>query len=97
MEYDVKFGVLGQELEDVSLDYVLERHAPVGELVPTSSGELQEEEVLAVPGVARRDGRWVHQGAFAGAGGRRGRHSEDFASLWDDLTGLYRSHPGATW
>jgi ring-1,2-phenylacetyl-CoA epoxidase subunit PaaC len=90
-------GVLGEELENVSLDYVLERHAPVGELVPTSSGEIEGAEVLAVPGVARRDGRWVHQGAFAGAGGRRGRHSEDFAGLWEDLTGLYRAHPGVTW
>ena len=89
--------VLGEELEAVSLDYVLDRHAPVGELVPTSSGEIEGAEVLAVPGVARRDGRWVHQGAFAGAGGRRGRHSEDFAALWEDLTSLYRAHPGATW
>jgi ring-1,2-phenylacetyl-CoA epoxidase subunit PaaC len=90
-------AALGEELEEVSLDYVLERHAPVGELVPTASGELEGDVVLAVPGVARREGRWVHQGAFAGAGGRRGRHSEDFAGLWEDLTGLYRAHPGATW
>ena len=45
----------------------------------------------------RIDGRWVHQGRFSGEGGRRGRHSDDFVELWEDLTGLYRAHPGATW
>jgi ring-1,2-phenylacetyl-CoA epoxidase subunit PaaC len=87
----------GEELERVSLDYVLERHTPVGDLVPTSSGEVTGDEVLGVPGVLRIDGRWVHQGGFSGEGGRRGRHSDDFAGLWEDLTGLYRTHPGATW
>jgi len=88
---------VGEELEAASLDYVLERHAPVGELVPTASGEIEETPSFAVPGVARVDGRWVHRGDFAGSGGRRGRHSEDFASLWEDMTGLYRAYPGATW
>jgi ring-1,2-phenylacetyl-CoA epoxidase subunit PaaC len=90
-------GRVGDRLEEVSLDYVLERHTPVGDLVPTSSGDLEGDEVLGVPGIARDDGRWVHRGAFSGEGGRRGRHSEDFAALWEDLTGLYRAHPGATW
>ena len=36
-------GALGAELEAVSLDFVLERHAPgVGEMVPTASGEIEE-------------------------------------------------------
>jgi ring-1,2-phenylacetyl-CoA epoxidase subunit PaaC len=88
---------LGADLEGASLDYVLERHATVGEMVPTGSGEVPASEPLTVPGVARRDGRWVHEGAFAGAGGRQGRHSEDFGPLWEEMTGLYRAHPGATW
>jgi len=88
---------VGAELERVSLDYVLERHTPVGDLVPTASGDLEGGEVLGVPGIARVDGRWVHRGGFTGEGGRRGRHSEDFAGLWEDLTGLYRAHPWATW
>jgi len=88
---------LGAELESVSLDYVLARHAPVGEMVPTGSGEVMEADALAVPGIERQDGRWVHRGGFAGAGGRQGRHSEDFPALWEDLTGLYRAHPGAKW
>ena len=86
-------------LEAVSLDYVLEHHGPIGgEMVPTSTGEIEAgADALAVPGIVRRDGRWAHEGAFAGAGGRRGRHSEDFQPLWDEMTKLYREHPGATW
>jgi ring-1,2-phenylacetyl-CoA epoxidase subunit PaaC len=91
---------VGLDLESVSLDYVLTEHAAqIGELVPTSSGALEEESAptLAVPGIERREGRWVHIGEFAGAGGRHGRHTEDFAPLWEEMTGLYRQVPGATW
>jgi ring-1,2-phenylacetyl-CoA epoxidase subunit PaaC len=94
---------LGSDLEAVGLDVVLEAGAEpsVGEVVPTSSGasELKEEtgRALRVPGLERRDGRWVHAGEFTGAGGRRGRHSEDFAPLWEEMTALYRAHRGATW
>lgn len=93
---------LGRDLEEVGLERVLEAgaEAPVGEMVPTASGAIEATEptpTLRVPGLARRDGRWVHVGEFAGAGGRRGRHSEDFAALWGEMTMLYRSHPGATW
>ena len=91
-------GELGEALEASSLDYVLARHGPVGEMVPTGSGEIPVESVdFTVPGVVRRDGRWMHEGAFAGAGGRRGRHSEDFLPLWEEMTALYRAHPGAKW
>jgi len=90
---------LGGHLEEASLDYVLERHTSGGrEMVPTSAGEIEaEDEEFAVPGIARRDGTWVHEGAFAGAGGRHGRHSEDFLPLWDEMTMLHRDHPGAAW
>jgi ring-1,2-phenylacetyl-CoA epoxidase subunit PaaC len=90
---------LGQELEGVSMDYVLERHAgSVGEMVPTSSGEIPgRAEDLSPPVAVRRDGRWVHEGGFTGAGGRRGRHSEDFLPLWEEMTALYREYPGASW
>jgi ring-1,2-phenylacetyl-CoA epoxidase subunit PaaC len=92
-------GALGERLEAVSLDFVLERHGPpTGEMVPTSSGAIEsDEQDLVVPGLVRRDGRWVHHGAFAGGGGRRGRHSEDFEPLWEDLTAMHREHRGATW
>ena len=88
---------IGAELEAASLDFVLERHARMGELVPTGSGEMQGETALAPPGIGHRDGRWVHDGGFVGAGGRRGRHSDDFEPLWEEMTGLYRAHPGARW
>ncbi|HVL81508.1 MAG TPA: 1,2-phenylacetyl-CoA epoxidase subunit PaaC [Actinomycetota bacterium] len=88
---------LGSELEEVSLDYVLTSHTRVGEMVPTSSGEAEDVVSLEVPGIERRDGRWVHVGRFAGEGGRRGRHSEDFQPLWDEMTMLHRTVPGATW
>jgi ring-1,2-phenylacetyl-CoA epoxidase subunit PaaC len=89
---------LGKDLEETSLDWVLTAHQGAGgDLVPTSSGEIEAGPSLTVPGVERREGRWVHVGAFAGAGGRRGRHSEDFAPLWEEMTGLYRAIPGATW
>ena len=90
-------AAIGEDLEAVSLDYVLERHGRVGEMVPTGSGEVAPGEALSVPGLARREGRWVHDGGFAGAGGRHGRHSEDFLPLWEEMTTLYRAHPGARW
>jgi ring-1,2-phenylacetyl-CoA epoxidase subunit PaaC len=90
---------LGEALEACSLDFVLARHRPAaGEMVPTSAGEFEAgREDLTVPGVVRRDGRWVHEGVFAGAGGRTGRHSEDFMPLWEEMTMLHRRHPGASW
>jgi ring-1,2-phenylacetyl-CoA epoxidase subunit PaaC len=91
-------GRVGEALEALSLDYVLARHGPVGEMVPTGSGEIPVEAAnFQVPGAARREGRWVHKGGFAGAGGRRGRHSDDFLPLWEEMTALYRAHPGARW
>ena len=91
-------ATVGSDLEAASLDFVLAEHAPrTGEMVPTSTGEIEEQEPFASPGVVRRDGRWVHEGAFVGAGGRGGRHSDDFLPLWDEMTRLYREHRGATW
>ena len=91
-------GTLGERLEAASLDWVLSSHSrPDGEMVPTSSGEIEEGPTLSVPGIERRDGRWVHVGEFAGTGGRHGRHTEDFTVLWEEMTELYRRIPGATW
>jgi ring-1,2-phenylacetyl-CoA epoxidase subunit PaaC len=89
---------LGEILESASLDWVLTSHAKAGgEMVPTSSGEIEQGPTLTVPGIERRDGTWVHVGGFAGDGGRRGRHTEDFVVLWEEMTALYRKIPGATW
>lgn len=91
-------GRVGEMLESASLDFVLERFEPVGEMVPTGSGEMpRPADDFITPDVVRRDGRWMHEGGFAGAGGRRGRHSDDFLPLWEEMTMLYRAHPGARW
>ncbi len=99
----------GAELESVGLERVMEAgtEEPVGEMVPTSSGAIESSDgtgassadghTLRVPGLERRDGRWAHVGDFEGAGGRMGRHSPDFLPLWQEMTALYRDHPGATW
>lgn len=89
---------VGRDLEEASLDWVLSAHQRAGgEMVPTSSGEIEAGPTLTVPGVKRLEARWVHVGGFAGSGGRRGRRSEDFGPLWEEMTGLYRAIPGATW
>jgi ring-1,2-phenylacetyl-CoA epoxidase subunit PaaC len=94
---------VGARLEDAGLEHVLSARAPEpsGEMIPTSSGAIEasagDEPALSVPGLVRRDGTWAHEGGFTGGGGRRGQHSEDFAPLWEEMTGLYRAHPGATW
>jgi ring-1,2-phenylacetyl-CoA epoxidase subunit PaaC len=89
---------VGNRLEEASLDYVLSAHAPAGgEMVPTSTGEIEAGTTLSVPGIERRDGRWVHVGEFEGQGGRQGLHTEDFQAVWEEMTGLYRAVPGATW
>jgi ring-1,2-phenylacetyl-CoA epoxidase subunit PaaC len=94
---------IGADLERVGLERVLEAgsEAAIGEVLPTSSGTSEVADggthQLRPPGLSRRDGAWIHSGGFAGAGGRGGRHSDDFAPLWEELTGLYRAHPGARW
>ncbi len=57
------------------------------EFVASSSGDLiaTGEEVTDEPV------------APSGMGGRLGRHSDDFKSLWDNLTHTYRENPGASW
>jgi len=95
-------GIIGADLERVGLERVLETGSEedIGEVLPTSSGASEvsgERKPLRVPGLERRDGRWVHAGSFSGAGGRTGHHSEDFDVLWREMTDLYRAHPGARW
>ena len=58
------------------------------EFVASSSGDL----------IAGDDEGSVDEHGMDGAlGGRKGRHSTEFKSLWDVMTSTYRSHPGATW
>jgi hypothetical protein len=66
-------GRVGEALEALSLDYALARHGPVGEMVPTGSGEIPVEAAdFQVPGAARRAGgstRAGSPGREAGGGG----------------------------
>ena len=80
--------VIRADLAAHDLDQVLDgsSHHLDGEFVATSSGELLVEGDAAP---AEQSG--------SGLGGRLGRHSEDFAELWAEMTGTYRSYPGATW
>jgi ring-1,2-phenylacetyl-CoA epoxidase subunit PaaC len=92
--------VVAADLSRVGLERVLEEGAVAGEgeMVATSSGEMQPAEgVLAGPHVARRGDQWVPVGEFRGRGGRHGIHSEDFPAVWEEMTGTYRAHPGARW
>jgi ring-1,2-phenylacetyl-CoA epoxidase subunit PaaC len=78
---------IGGMLDEVGFDQVLAARAepPTGEMVPTSSGEI--EATADVSTTAKH----------AGAGGRKGLHSEHFEPLWQEMTALYRAHPGARW
>ena len=78
----------GSKLDELGLPTEIYAHATErAEFVASSSGDLIAEA-----------------GADAGQepspdelGGRRGRHTADFDQLWEDMTGQYRAHPGATW
>lgn len=61
-----------------------------GEMVPTSSGSIEtatDDASLGAP--------W--EPTASGLGGRHGKHSEDWPAVWEEMTSLYRAHPGATW
>jgi ring-1,2-phenylacetyl-CoA epoxidase subunit PaaC len=58
------------------------------EFLASSSGDLIASDGEGEPTTG-------HSGS--GLGGRRGRHSEDFAELWTVMTRTYREHEGATW
>ncbi len=57
------------------------------EFVASSSGDL----------IASEGAGAEHAGAIGASGGRTGTHTEDFQTLWDEMTSTYREVPGATW
>ena len=85
--HDEWMARIGGMLDEVGFDQVLtsQGEPETGEMVPTSTGEIESTEQSArrVPS--------------SGAGGRRGEHSEHFEPLWLEMTALYRAHPGARW
>ena len=78
-----------QALDDLGMPTHQIGHADEGaEFVASSSGDLiaSESATTSIP-----------QGSSGALGGRMGRHTDDFKTLWDVMTSTYRSHPGATW
>lgn len=65
------------------------------EFVASSSGDLiaADRDARAVEPGPRERGDASNQGG----GGRRGHHTSEFETLWAEMTGQYRAHPGATW
>ncbi len=77
-----------EQLDVLGLPTDLASHAEEGaEFVASSSGDLIAGEGAELETAAGEDG----------VGGRRGRRTQDFDSLWEDMTAMYRTNPGATW
>ena len=57
------------------------------EFVASSSGDLISDD----------QGGAEHVTPAGSLGGRTGTHTDDFKSLWEDMTTQYRSNPGARW
>jgi len=78
----------GAKLDELGLPTEIHAHVVQdAEFVASSSGDLIEDRQSETPGGSASNDH----------GGRRGRHTPDFDRLWEDMTGQYRAHPGATW
>ena len=66
---------------------------------PVASSELQRRWLDSVSAELMSHGLVVPPEASAppGPGGRAGERTEDFAEVWEEMTGLYRAYPGARW
>ena len=67
--------------------HLQKRDDAAAEFVASSSGDL----------IASDANGQNPEPAHDGLGGRRGRRSAEFEALWNDLTSIYRAHPGASW
>ncbi|MFP5223974.1 MAG: 1,2-phenylacetyl-CoA epoxidase subunit PaaC [Actinomycetota bacterium] len=91
---DQWLGSIGEMLDEIGLDRMLAS----AEMVPTSAGAIEGSTVEpGLPGLTLVDGRWKHDGSFDVPDGRAGDHTEHLRPLWEELTGLYRAHPGVSW
>lgn len=80
---------VSEKLDELGLPTAAASHREEGaEFVASSSGDLIADE-SAQPG----DTPPVQNGS----GGRRGKRTADFDGLWEDMTAMYRTDPGATW
>ena len=83
------FEKVQTSLDQLGLPTEIHSHtAARAEFVASSSGDLISNEPTSDA---------VGDDGDDSLGGRRGRHTGDFDSLWADMTTQYRSHPGARW
>ncbi len=81
-------GQVAEKLDALGLPTHMTSHAEEGaEFVASSSGDL----------IASDNGERSAPSADDGFGGRRGRRTPDFDALWEDMTSMYRTSPGARW
>ena len=80
--------VIQKMLDDLGLPAQADQADEPGEFVASSSGDLLEPEKGPAQGPESGD---------PGFGGRIGKHSTDFYSLWETMTLQYRQNPGARW
>lgn len=66
-------------------------------LVAAPAAEIRERWLARVQPVIAGHGLRVPGDAAPVLGGRAGRHTEDFAHLWNEMTMVYRSDPEAVW
>ena len=79
---------VGNQLDELGLPTHFQKRADESaEFVASSSGDL----------IAGETGNGDVEPAHDGLGGRTGTRSPEFQALWDDLTAMYRAHPGASW
>lgn len=65
--------------------------------LPVPTADLRRDWRSRVTEVCAAAGLDEPAWGLDGMGGRTGLRSDDFEPLWEDLTGLYRAHAGATW
>ena len=79
---------VGKQLDELGLPtHFTSRADESAEFVASSSGDL----------IASEGGGGSGEPTHDGLGGRTGKRSPEFQALWDDLTAMYRAHPGASW
>lgn len=77
-----------EKLDAMGLPTEVSSHADDrAEFVASSSGDLIADEGDEPQQASGDDA----------SGGRRGKRTSDFDALWDDMTAMYRTNPGATW
>ena len=77
-----------EKLDALGLPTEVSSHADErAEFVASSSGDLIAGEGEGQEAVSGDDA----------SGGRRGKRTTDFDALWDDMTAMYRTNPGARW